>query len=92
MDYVEEMLTNPRSLINTLHNRQGQAAGFHFRIFFVNIDKENFFISAGTIDQILGPRCARVSVPDDTFLILRVTKLFCPGYLELICQYDFHAA
>ena len=46
------------------------------------MDRENFFMSAGTIDQIFGPRCARVSVPCETVLTLRVMNSFSPGYLD----------
>ena len=61
-----------KSLTYDLHNRQGHLSGFHFRILFVNMDNENVLMSAGTIDQIFGPKCARVSVPYATFLTLRV--------------------
>ena len=50
----------------------------------MNLDREKFFISLGTIDQILGPRWAKVSVPLDTDLTLRVIKSFSPGYVDLI--------
>ena len=78
----EVTLINPKSLIYTLHNRQGQFSGFHFLIFFVNKDNENFFISPGTISQIFGPRCASVSVPCETFLTFQVLKTFSPGYFD----------
>ena len=77
----EVTLTKPKSLIYNLHNLQGHLSGFQLRIFFVNIDKEKHFSSDGTIDQILGPRCAKVSVPYKTFLTFRVINSFNPGYL-----------
>lgn len=80
--YVGAILTNPKSLTYTLHNRQGQLLGFHLRIFFVNMDKEYFFISGGTNDHIFGPRYASVSVPFETDLTLCVLKSLPPGYLD----------
>ena len=74
------MVTNPRLRIYVLHILQGHLIGFHFRILFVNLDKEKNFISLGTIDQIFGPRCAKDSVPQETDLTLTVLKSFSPGY------------
>ena len=74
------MVTNPRPLTYVLHNRQGHLV-LHFRIFFVNMDNENFFMSLGTSDQILGPRWASVSVPQETVLTLDVLKMPPPSWL-----------
>ena len=74
------MVTNPRLRIYVLHILQGHLIGFHFRILFVNLDKENIFISLGIIDQIFGPRCAKDSVSQETDLTLTVLKSFSPGY------------
>ena len=60
------MVTKPRSETYVLHILHGHLVGFHFRIFVVNFDNENFFMSLGTIDQILGPRWVNVSVPQET--------------------------
>ena len=75
------MATNPRPCTYVLHILHGHLIGFHFLIFFVNLDKENFFISLGTIDQIRGPRCAKDSVPQETVLTLEVLKTPSPGYV-----------
>ena len=47
----------------------------------MNLDNENFFMSFGTIDQIFGPRWAKVSVPQETVLTLKVLKTLSPGYM-----------
>ena len=73
-------LTNPTFGTYVLHILQGHSTGFHVRIWFVNLDSESFFISVGIIDQILGPRWAKVSVPQYTVLILNVLKIFSHGY------------
>ena len=64
------MVTNPRQRIYVLHILQGHLIGFHFRIFLVNLDNENCFMSFGTIDHIFGPMWANVSVPQETVLVL----------------------
>ena len=51
----------------------------------MNLDNENFFMSLGTIDQILGPRWPRVSVPQETVLTLNVLKIFSVGYVT--CEF-----
>ena len=40
-------------------------------------------MSLGIIDQILGPRCAKVSVPYLTDFTFRVLNIFSDGYLIL---------
>ena len=72
------MVTNPRPRTYVLHILQGHSTGFHFLIFFVNLDNEYFFMSFGTIDQICGPRCAKDSVPQETVLTLEVLKMPSP--------------
>ena len=73
------MITYPTLFIHILHILQGHT-GFHFLIDLTNFDRGNVFISLGIFDQIFGPRWARVSIPQETVLTLKVLKVFSPGY------------
>ena len=77
------MVTNPRLCTYVLHILQGHLMGFHFRIFLVNLDSEYFFMSDGTSAQICGPRCAKVSVPQEVVLTLKVLNTRSLGYMVL---------
>ena len=78
------MSTYPRFLIYILQILHGHLTGFHDLILLVNLDRENIFISLGTIDQILGAKWASDSEPLETDFTLRVEKTLEPGYLELV--------
>ena len=55
--------------------------GFHSRIELLNFCREeNFFNFKGIIDQILGPKWDRDSVPQATVRTLKVLKIFSHGY------------
>ena len=74
-------LTKPTEAIYTLHNLQGQLDGFQSRIAFLNLWRDESFLSfKGVIDQILGPRWDNDSVPHATVRTLKVWNIFSHGY------------
>jgi hypothetical protein len=74
-------LTKPTEAIYTLHNLQGQLDGFQSRIAFLNLWRDESFLSfKGIIDQILGPRWDNDSVPHATVRTLKVWNIFSHGY------------
>ena len=78
---VGAISTNPTPWTYVLQFRHGHLSGTHFLINLVNFERENFFISAGIIDHILGARKANVSVPHETVLTFLLENLLSMGFI-----------